>query len=93
MKNAESMIGDSFTFNGKTYKGVTNTVKVTEELADGGFLERFVTTLLVRKNVLTIANKKTVRGKEIVLKGKTYWIVDYSEDNNSYTIEISDTNK
>ncbi len=89
---SECLFGDPFTMDGKSYRGVFNEATVLEELGNGGFLERVVCSLLVRRDAFPPSLGSDFNNKEIFLRNRTYFINKVSSDRNSYTFELGDTN-
>ena len=90
LKFSECLFGDPFTMDGKTYRGVFNEATVLEELQSGGYLERVVCSLLVRKDSLPVG--VSFNNKEVFLNNRSYFINKVSSDRNSFTFELGDTN-
>ena len=85
---AESKIGTSFIYKGKTYKGFYSTIKEMSELQDGGFLQRYVSSLSVQKSALYNLTFKKL--DLLTLKNRTYRIKEIEDDEFFYVLELGD---
>jgi hypothetical protein len=82
LDTALGVIGEAIQFNTKTITAAISDVNITEELMDGGLLEKRglkVVLALSESAVPAVGNK-------ILYKGKGYRVIDVSEDSISYTL-------
>lgn len=82
-------MGESFTYNSTTYKGVINEGRITQAAEFGGFRDGYGMTIYVRKTGFPVP----VPGQKLTARGKELRIIEIQTDAISYTLTLEDPNK
>lgn len=76
MNESFNILAESIAFKGKTIAAIVSDIRVTEELMDGGILEKRAIKVLIQKTDFTIPKV----GEKFLYNGKSFRVLELNED-------------
>ena len=90
LKKSVAYVGEEFTYDGQTYRGVISLIKNNRDIETGGFRVSTRVSIYVNKNDFPAVPQM---GKIVFARDQEFFVAGFTQDSISYMLECEDPHR